>query len=47
MWAFRLVAGSPDGLLMIVMWAAYLVNAFYGFHNWTKGAKLAENGAVA
>lgn len=42
MWVFRTVNGSPDGPLMIVMWSAYLVNAFYGFYNWSKGAKKGE-----
>ncbi len=42
MWAFRALSGSPEGPLMIVMWSAYLVNAFYGFYNWNKGAKKAE-----
>jgi nicotinamide mononucleotide transporter len=42
MWVFRTVNGSPDGPLMIVMWSAYLVNAFYGFYNWSKGAKKVE-----
>jgi nicotinamide mononucleotide transporter len=41
MWSIRAANGSPDGLLMIVMWSAYLINAIYGFYNWTKGA--AEN----
>lgn len=39
MWTFRLLNGSPDAVLMLVMWSAYLVNACYGFYNWTKGAK--------
>jgi nicotinamide mononucleotide transporter len=38
MWSIRAANGSPDGLLMIVMWSAYLINAVYGFYNWTKGA---------
>jgi nicotinamide mononucleotide transporter len=42
MWSIRTVNGSPDGVLMIVMWSAYLVNAFYGYYNWTKGAKQVE-----
>ena len=33
MWMF---AGD---LIMVTMWAVYLVNAFYGYYNWTKIAK--------
>ena len=40
MWAIRLINGSEDGPLMILMWSAFLVNAVYGYYNWTKGAKL-------
>jgi len=47
MWVFRLSSGSAEGALMIVMWSAYLINAFYGFHNWSKGAKLAAGGIDA
>lgn len=39
MWTIRTINGSPDGLMMIVMWTAYLVNAVYGYYNWSKGAK--------
>jgi nicotinamide mononucleotide transporter len=42
MWLFRMADGSPDGLLMVVMWSAYLVNACYGLYNWTKGAGQAK-----
>ena len=45
MWSIRWAAGSPDGLLMVVMWSAYLINAVYGFINWTRGAN-AETGAA-
>ena len=38
MWLLRLAAGMPNALLMVVMWAAYLVNAFYGMHIWTRGS---------
>jgi nicotinamide mononucleotide transporter len=37
MWSIRAVNGSPDGAMMIVMWSAYLVNAVYGYYNWSKG----------
>lgn len=26
-------------LVMVTMWSVYLINAFYGYHNWTKMAK--------
>ena len=42
MWVFRTLNGSPDGPLMIIMWSAYLVNAFYGFYNWSRGAQKAD-----
>lgn len=38
MWGIRTVAGSPDGIIMVVMWSAYLINAFYGLYTWSKGA---------
>ncbi len=39
LWALRLIDGSPDGAMMIVMWSAYLVNSVYGYINWSKGVK--------
>ncbi|TYP69541.1 nicotinamide riboside transporter PnuC [Paenibacillus methanolicus] len=39
LWVIRLLDGSGDGWLMIVMWSAYLVNAVYGYYNWSKGVK--------
>lgn len=42
MWSIRMVNGSADGLLMIVMWSAYLINACYGYYNWNKGSKEIE-----
>lgn len=39
LWAIRTLEGSGEGLLMIVMWSAYLVNAGYGYYIWNKGAK--------
>lgn len=42
MWIYRLIHGSQDGMMMIVMWSAFLINAVYGFYNWTKGVKIAE-----
>lgn len=37
MWIIRVLNGSPDGAMMIVMWSAYLVNSVYGYYNWSKG----------
>lgn len=42
MWAMRTAMGSPEGPLMIAMWSAFLVNAFYGHHVWSRGAERAE-----
>lgn len=39
LWVIRTLDGSPDGVMMIVMWSAYLVNAVYGYYTWNKGAK--------
>jgi len=39
LWVIRTADGSPDGVLMIVMWSAYLINAIYGYYTWNKGAK--------
>ena len=47
MWSIRAAEGSPEGLLMIVMWSAYLINAFYGLYNWTKGAAQLKGDAEA
>lgn len=38
MWGIRLAHGSPEGLMMILMWTAFLANAVYGYINWSKGA---------
>jgi nicotinamide mononucleotide transporter len=38
MWSIRWANNSPDGPLMVLMWSAYLINAFYGMYKWTKGA---------
>lgn len=47
MWSIRTINGSSDGLLMIVMWSAYLINAFYGYYNWSKGAEKNKEEMVA
>ena len=39
LWVIRTIDGSGEGLMMIVMWSAYLINAVYGYYNWSKGAK--------
>jgi nicotinamide mononucleotide transporter len=39
MWTMRALAGSPEGVLMVVMWTAYLINALYGYHVWAVGAR--------
>lgn len=39
LWVIRMLEGSGEGLMMIVMWSAYLVNAVYGYYIWNKGAK--------
>jgi nicotinamide mononucleotide transporter len=31
-----LIAGD---LIMVTMWSVYLINAFYGYYNWTKLSK--------
>lgn len=40
MWSIRLLDGSSDGAIMMVMWSAYLVNSVYGYGVWKKGAAL-------
>jgi nicotinamide mononucleotide transporter len=39
LWGIRTSKGSAEGVLMIVMWSAFLVNAIYGYYNWSKGAQ--------
>jgi len=39
MWTIRLQNGSPEGMIMIVMWSAYFVNSLYGYYTWSMGAK--------
>jgi len=36
MWLLRWQSGSPEGPLMVAMWTAYLINAGYGWINWTR-----------
>ena len=46
MWYIRTINGSGDGLMMLVMWSAFLVNAFYGYYNWNKQAKISTKESV-
>lgn len=39
MWSIRYSNGSPEAALMVVMWSSYLINAFYGYYNWSVGVK--------
>ena len=39
MWAYILFQGG-NGISMLIMWTAYLVNAMYGYHNWRKLEKI-------
>lgn len=47
MWSIRTTNGSAEGPLMIVMWSAYLINAGYGYWNWSRGtsASLSDRNA--
>lgn len=36
MWIIRTMQGSSDGIMMIVMWIAFLTNAIYGYFVWSK-----------
>jgi len=36
MWVIRTLRGSSDGIMMIIMWVAFLTNAVYGYYLWTK-----------
>jgi nicotinamide mononucleotide transporter len=40
MWVNRLIGGSEEAPMMILMWSAFLVNAAYGYYNWNKGSKI-------
>ena len=39
MWGIRLANGSQEGMMMVVMWSAYLVNAVYGWIVWSRGSR--------
>lgn len=36
MWIIRTMQGSSDGIMMIVMWIAFLTNSVYGYYLWSK-----------
>ncbi len=36
MWAVSLLSGGANSLVIVIMWAGYLVNAIYGYYNWNK-----------
>ena len=36
MWSNALMNNEPNSLVMIIVWIFYLVNAVYGYINWTK-----------
>ncbi|MBB6370889.1 nicotinamide riboside transporter PnuC [Chryseobacterium shigense] len=38
-WIIRTLNGSESGVMMTVMWSAFLINAIYGYYNWNKGSK--------
>lgn len=45
MWYIRYLNGSHDGMMMTLMWFAYLINAVYGYINWSRHAvKTTEEG---
>ena len=39
MWAIRWYNGSSQGPIMVLMWSAYLINAFYGWYNWSRNSQ--------
>ena len=39
LWLLRTLDGSGDGYMMLIMWSAFLINAAYGYYNWSKMAK--------
>jgi nicotinamide mononucleotide transporter len=47
MWSFRTINGNSAGIMMIVMWSAYLVNAVYGYYNWSKGVGQSQEASAS
>lgn len=45
MWVYAFIKGEPNSMAMVIMWIAYLINAFYGYLNWTKLEKQSK-GAI-
>lgn len=43
MWFVPAMTGDAAAISMTIMWAAYLINAIYGYYNWRKMAKEEEN----
>lgn len=39
LWFFRANSGSPEAIMMLLMWTAFLINAIYGYFNWLKLVK--------
>ena len=39
LWIIRLKNGSLEAPIMIIMWSAFLVNAIYGYINWSAGVR--------
>ncbi len=37
MWSFKALHDAPNAEAMIIMWAAYLINAVYGLYYWKRG----------
>ncbi len=35
MWIIRTMQGSSDGIMMIIMWIAFLTNSIYGYYLWS------------
>lgn len=46
MWCCRYMSGSSDGMIMLALWSAYLVNSIYGWWNWGRGAENDRQGAI-
>lgn len=50
MWALRVLDGGDAGVLMLLMWCLFLVNAIFGYWRWHMGSRqgsVAENTPVS
>jgi nicotinamide mononucleotide transporter len=47
LWIIRAANGSEEGRMMIAMWIAFLINAVYGYYNWSRGARMVQETADA